>query len=104
MTITENTSSLTTPRERPIVAKIRPTSPRGTIANPTTSLFAPLPAANPAAIFPIKATKVIARATSSIWGLKSVSRFTLIPVYKKKIGTKKSPIGSIISSMWRCAW
>ena len=41
MTMTENSASGSTPSCNPIVAKIKPTSPRGTIPTPMTS-FRPL--------------------------------------------------------------
>lgn len=75
ITITEKTSSDTTPSDLPIAAKIRPTSPLGTIPQPTIDLLT-FPAASPATIFPIKAATVIPRATNNIerdyggWGIR----------------------------------
>ena len=88
ITITEYTLSDITPSANPIVAKIKPTSPRGIIPTPTISLST-FPAAKPAAILVMKATTVIARATKRIFGSAKVSSLTFIPVRTKKIGTRK---------------
>lgn len=48
MTMTENIASLMTPSCLPTIAKISPTSPRGTMPQPTSQGFMPLPAAKPA--------------------------------------------------------
>src|SRR5687768_14279263 len=77
ITITEKTSSDTTPSDFPIAAKISPTSPRGIMPTPTIHLFT-FPAATPDTILPKTATAVTPRATSSTFGLSSVSSSTPI--------------------------
>lgn len=57
ITITEKTESETTPNCFPIIAKISPTSPLGTMPKPIKDLLTPLPAANPETYFPTNATK-----------------------------------------------
>ena len=79
MTIMENTPSGTTPNSRPTIAKISPTSPRGTMPLPTSHLLA-LPAARPDASLPATAATVIAKAASTIFGSAKLARSTCIPV------------------------
>lgn len=68
ITITENNSSLTTPNPLPTEAKISPTSPLGTIPQPISSLFVPLPATRPDMIFDTIATVATPIAISRMLG------------------------------------
>jgi len=88
-TITENNSSVTTPRTIPTLANIKPTSPRGTIPKPTVSFFVPPQVPSPATTFPRKAKTVTARATPRTFGSKRTSSLTWRPVITKKSGMKR---------------
>ena len=89
MTMTENIVSLTTPSCLPTDAKIRPTSPRGTMPQPTIHALWPRPAAKPATSLPMTAATVMPSATTTTCGSASVCRSTCMPVSTKKTGTKK---------------
>ena len=78
-TMTEKTSSDTTPSVLPVTAKIRPTSPRGTIPQPTIHLLTE-PAAMPAMILPATAAVVMPSAVMSMAGVKNTSSLTCMPV------------------------
>ena len=64
MTIIEKISLDITPIALPVAAKIRPTSPLGTIPQPMIALLT-RPATKPATILPTKATKATTMASSS---------------------------------------
>jgi len=90
MTITniEKISSETTPIALPVTAKIRPTSPRGTIPQPTIDLLT-LPATKPDMTLLTTADIVIAKVNIKTGKLNTISSLTLMSVKTKKIGTKK---------------
>ena len=84
----EKISLETIPIDLPIAAKIRATSPLGTIPQPMIALLT-RPATKPAAILPTKATKAITKASSRTGRFHKVSSRTSMPVNTKNMGTKK---------------
>ena len=68
-------------------AKINPTSPRGNMPNPITSLSVLVPSA-PAAetILPTIAATLSTAAMPNTFGLVMLARSVLIPIFRKKIG------------------
>ncbi len=86
-------------RAAPMPAKIRPTSPRGTMPTATEIRSRPR-STTPRAqiILPMIAAKERRAANPSTSTRPKVERSTLIPIRTKKIGTRKMVIGWISSS------
>lgn len=79
--ITENRVSSIAPNDFPTEAKIKPTSPLGTIETPTNNFSFKSPFAKiPAKTFPIMANKEIIIAITYSWGLRSEENSICNPV------------------------
>ena len=80
-------SSFNAPTFNPIVAKMSPTSPRGNIPKPMTSLSLFVPSApTAAATFPMIATAESTSAIASTRASNIAWMSVVIPMYKKKTG------------------
>ena len=97
-------SRSSTPSRRPIVAKISPTSPRGIMPSPTSSL-SPGEPKRPAeaASFPRTATTSSAAAIPSTVGCTNSPTSMSMPICRKKTGMNRCPTGRR-SRRIRSAW
>ena len=97
-------SSFNAPTFRPMVAKMSPTSPRGNMPKPITSLSLFVPSApSAAAILPMMATAE-SRSAMAITRISNIAeRSVVIPMYKKKTGTKILPSEATSRSTRSCA-
>ena len=96
-TIAENKASPTTPNAFPVPAKIKPTSPRGTIPIPTERGDALPYAGSPAASLPKTAATVSTNDSQATPGSRKEAKFTCIPISTKKSGAKTVCNGEMMS-------
>ena len=79
----------------PIVAKIKPTSPRGIMPRPMRRLSPGDPAAPTAAMtFPARATASRPAPMASTDGSKNDSTLASMPIWRKNTGMKRWPTGA----------
>jgi hypothetical protein len=93
----ENKASPTTPNAFPVPAKIKPTSPRGTIPIPTERGDALPLAGSPAASLPKTAATVSTNDSQATLGSRKEAKLTCIPINTKKSGAKTVCNGEMMS-------